>query len=613
MALTGAMVDVRARAEREVLARHVMPAVQRWQRESATSATLRSAGVPVQGSPALFEAMLGSVVLVAQRALDGTVISEHGAVSVFTNEAKATAFLESFPEYAQLPTLESRAFADVVVAAHQQGNHLLKVDPPSVPDAVDVPGGPVFVLEDSAGGPVGQAREVDPLARLALLARDPERLAQLASAPGRLWWGLGDPGKVSALPLPLRDHASGASALPVFTSPAEVSAFDDLALPVLFDLDRLRSDWEPEMGLIVGLGSPEPPLELSWGRLRSLGFSAREGAQAYVAVPAPALLPSTPGSALPGSAPPDALLPDALLPDALLPGAAATGSSETSTSLPAPVGAVPASWKHLARPWPDGESVLGPDEERMARTLLAVPGRAVDSVHLVAHWEGASLRLALAVVADGVAHAASDAAGGHLGKAALAALRLDLTRLLAASTARMRAAAHSIPQLLWLHVNGTQSSGRVSYDAPSGAVSELLIEQLAEWGIPAHGCLPWGATLAPERSASSELAHAAASGQVDAAVDALVEGAPAWVATMQDGTPLVAQWPGEGVPALLLFSSTAAAARFRPELLLRRWSGELASHGLPDGVGLGLDPTATRLPLFVTGEQLRRLNVRERV
>lgn len=589
--LSGAMVDVRAGAEREVRVRHVDPALQRWRAEAVSDWKVRFNGVPIQGGDALFEAMLGSVVLVAQHALDGSLVSDHGSVSVFTSDSSAMSLLESLPEDARLPTLESRPFAEVVVGAYEQGNHLVKVDPGVGPEEQDAPGAPVFVLEESPGGLVERAREVDPLARLALLARDPERLAQLASVPGRQWWGLGDAGKASSLPLPLRDHDSGACALPVFTSPEEVSAFDDLAVPLRFDLDVLRGDWEPEMGLIVGLGSPEPALELSWGRLRSVGFSSREGARPYAASP-----PSTPSSAPSPTRQ-----------------RSSTSASQAPPHTPAPVGVAPPNWKHLARPWPDGESVLGPDEARMAQTLLGVPGRPVDSVHLVAQWEGASLRLALGVVVDGVAHAASDASGGGLGAAALAALRLDLTRLLGAATERMRTSGHAIPQLLWLHVSASQSSGQVSYDAPGSAVSELLMGQLRAWGIPSHGCLPWGATLAPEQPASSVLAAAAQSGQARAAVDALAEGAPAWVATLQDGTPLVAHWPGEEVPALLLFSSTAAAARFRRDLLLRRWSGQLASSGLPDGVGLGLDPTATRMPLFVTGEQLERLNLRARL
>lgn len=604
------MVDVRAAAEREVLARHVDPAMARWERHAAVDSTARAHGVPIRGSDELFEALLGSVVLVAQRALDGTLAGEHGSVSVFTSEPQATAFLESLPEFAQLPTLQSLPFADVVVMAHQQGHQLIKVNPAT---SLGTLGGPVYVLDDALGGLVGRAREVDPLARLALLARDPERLAQLAAEPGRKWWGLGDAGRASALPLPLRDHASGASALPVFTCPEEVSAFDDLAVPLLFDLDLLRRDWEPEMGLIVGLGSDVAPLELSWGRLRSVGFSAREGARPYVASPAAEF--EGPGS----GAKSERHAPDAVADHQ---GVAAGGAGamapvrpepEPEAELPAPVNAVPPGWKHLGKPWPAGESVLGPDEARMAQTLLAVPGRLVDSVHLVAKWDGAMVRLALAAVVDGVAHALTDPVAGGLGKAALAALRLDLTRILGAATARIRSCGHTAPQLLWLHVNQAESSGRLSYDEHQGAVAELLIAQLAQWGIPAHGCLPWGATLAPKRTATAALAAAAAAGQVEAAVAALAEGAPVWVATLQDGTPLVAHWPGEEPPALLLFSSTEAAARFRRDLLLRRWTCEQASKGLPDGVGLGLDATASSLPLFVAGPQLRRLNLQARV
>ncbi len=388
------------------------------------------------------------------------------------------------------------------------------------------------------------AASVDSEALMVLRAKDADRFERLLTTPGRVWIGLRDAADATATPLRVRDHRTGASVLPVFASEADALAYDDLAEPTHFRIDKLASAWEPETGVMLGLGSSEAPVEVGWGRLRAAGFVAAPGAAAWVA-PAPTAEP--------------------------------TGPERVAVS-PVPVPGVMDPYSQA----------FAPLEREIMEAVLELPRIPVDGAWVLVSTRSEHVSVAVAYAVDGVAHSAAHVAGGSAGAARVALLRWRALEAVALLSRTLRAQGRALPSELRFQALPGGAGGAVMHDDAGEPEPSALAAWVAGQGLRLDECLASQAVLSAE-SGPLSLAQAAKAGDASQAARALAAGAALWVAEDAAGAPLRLH-DAQGRAALAVFTSQDSLAAFAPAGRARRvWAADLAA-GFGGTAWLVVDP-----------------------
>ncbi|MDR2254596.1 MAG: SseB family protein [Arthrobacter sp.] len=395
------------------------------------------------------------------------------------------------------------------------------------------------------------AASVDSEALMVLRAKDADRLERMLITPGRVWIGLRDAADPSGPPLRVRDHRTGASVLPVFASEADALSYDDLAEPTHFRLDRLAAAWEPETGVLLGLGSTEEPVEVGWGRLRAAGFVAAPGARAWAA-PAPT----------------------------------------ASEPVPEPARVGPVPWPGV----PDAYSeAFAPAEREIIEAVLELPRIPVDAAWVLVSPRADGVVVAVAYAVDGVAHSAAHVAGGGTGGARVALLRWRVMEAVAGLARSLRSQGRPLPSQLRFQALPGGAGGAVMHDDAGGPEGIALAEWVARQGLERDRCLDEQAVLTADAGHVS-LERAVEAGDERAAARAVAAGAALWVAEDRGGSPLRLR-DAQGRVALAVFTSQESLAVFAPAASVRRaWTAELAS-GLGESRWLVVDAGGPALVL----------------
>ena len=537
---TSVPVDVRSAAEQELLQRYVRPAM---------------AAAGAGSLDRLEDALYGAVLLTPTGKATGAPSLLGDTLHLFTDQTLAALWAEVHSASIEPGPWESRLVGDVLKEAAAHGAAWLEIDERPGAAGVRMPITPALLHS------MGQC---DHHAMLALRSGDASILETLAADPTHRWLGISDAADASGALLTLRDHESGASALLVFARHDHAAAYDDLADPAWADLDALRRDWEPESGLLLGLGSELRPLELSWGRLRKLGFAAGPGAVPYAA-------PS----------------PRAHTEDNR------AGEPEPFAR-PAPVPVMHGSW----------ELTLGTTEREIVEAVLEFARGDVEAASVLIVPTADHVDVSLAYVSGGVAHAASHLPGADSGSARLALLRFRIVSAVGALVRSLRERGAEVPAAWRLQVLPGASGGAVHFGPLATAGGpDAMREWMQGQGIAADACLASGALLTADQGTQPmPLAKAVRHGDAAAAAVALGKGAPAWTVLDAAGSPLRLHRPSDGAAVLAVFTSEEAARSFAP-------AGEPVRNGLfalcswletlPEPRALGLDPSARAAPLVV--------------
>lgn len=412
------------------------------------------------------------------------------------------------------------------------------------------PGAPSQLTLDLAALLPGAA-SVDSEALMVLRAKDADRFERMLTTPGRVWIGLRDAADATATPVRVRDHRTGASVLPVFASEADALAYDDLAEPTHFRLDKLASAWEPETGVMLGLGSSEAPVEVGWGRLRAAGFVAAPGAEAWAA-PSPTARELSP---------------------------------ERVSVSPVPVPGVKDPYSEA----------FAPLEREIMEAALDLPRIPVEGAWVLISTRREQVSVAVAYAVDGVAHSAAHVAGGSAGAARVAVLRLRAMEAVAQLARSLRAQGRALPSQLRFQVLPGGAGGAVMHDDAGEPESVALAAWVAGQGLSLDNCLASQAVLSAV-SGPLSLSQAAKAGDASLAARALAAGAALWVAEDSAEEPLRLN-DAQGRVALAVFTSQEGLVAFAPAGRPRRvWAADLAS-GFGQAPWLVVDPGQSTLVL----------------